>query len=371
MNKKLIILCLLASSVLAAKAAVNGADTTKTVPDPPLVFSGSVDTYYKYDFSGHPNIPTSFANENNSMSIGMIDLGLKKTVDKASFVGELSFGPRGQSQSIPNASPGIVYIDHINGAAASGTGTAYSSYHIQNLYVSYNVTDKFNLTAGYMATFVGYEVISPAANFNYSTSYLFTNGPFQNAGFKATYAFSDKVSLMAGIFNDYWNVYQSANKVNTFGAQLTVTPVKGWTAYFNLVTGPASGTEVDLTTAYQITDAFKLGLNAADFTVPSGVGLSGGFSGVALYPQLAVSKAVTLGLRGEYFMTKSGNYVTAGPPPGENVTGITFTANIKAGPLTLIPEVRLDNSSKSDIFVNNNAFTSNASQFVLAAVYAF
>jgi hypothetical protein len=108
MNKKLIILCLLASSVLSAKAAVNGADTTKTVPDPPLVFSGSVDTYYKYDFSGHPNIPTSFANENNSASIGMIDLGLKKTVGKASFVGELSFGPRGQSQSIPNASPGIV-----------------------------------------------------------------------------------------------------------------------------------------------------------------------------------------------------------------------------------------------------------------------
>jgi hypothetical protein len=376
MKKVLLLLCLSAATLFTFKAhaATMPADTGKAavpVPDPPLVFSGSVDTYYKYDFSGHPNIPTSFANENNSVSIGMIDLDLKKTVGKASFVGELSFGPRGQSQSIPNASPGFVSIDHINGNPATGTGTAYSSYHIQNLYVSYNVTDKFNLTAGYMSTFVGYEVISPAANFNYSTSYLFTNGPFQNAGFKATYAFSDKVSLMAGIFNDYWNVYQSANKVNTFGAQLTVTPVKGWTAYVNLVTGPASGTEIDLTTAFQITDAFKLGLNAADFTVPSGVGLTGGFSGIALYPQLAVSKTVTLGLRGEYFTTKSGNYVTAGPPPGENVTGITFTANIKAGPLTLIPEVRFDNSSKNDIFVNNNAFTSNASQFVLAAVYAF
>jgi hypothetical protein len=377
MKKVLLLLCLSAATLFTFKshaATTMPADTGKAVapvPDPPLVFSGSVDTYYKYDFSGHGNIPTSFANENNSVSIGMIDLGLKKTVGKASFVGELSFGPRGQSQSIPNASPGFVSIDHINGNPATGTGTAYSSYHIQNLYVSYNVTDKFNLTAGYMSTFVGYEVISPAANFNYSTSYLFTNGPFQNAGFKATYAFSDKVSLMAGIFNDYWNVYQSANKVNTFGAQLTVTPVKGWTAYVNLVTGPASGTEVDLTTAYQITDAFKLGLNAADFTVPSGVGLTGGFSGVALYPQLAVSKAVTLGLRGEYFSTKSGNYVTAGPPPSESVTAFTLTANIKAGPLTLIPEFRLDNSSKSDIFVNNQAFTSNASQFVFAAVYAF
>lgn len=377
MKKVLLLLCLFAATIFtfSAYAATMPADTGKAAApaapapapstDVPLTFSGSVDTYYKYDFSGKPNIPTSFANEQNSISIGMIDLGLKKTVGNASFVGELSFGPRGQSQSIPNASPGLVTL---NGSPT--TGTAYSSYHIQNLYVSYNLSSKFNLTMGYMSTYIGYEVISPAANFNYSTSYLFTNGPFQNAGFKATYTFSDKVSLMAGIFNDYWNVYQSYGRVNTFGAQLTVTPVKNWTAYINLATGPASGTEVDLTTNYQITDAFKLGLNAADFS--AGNGYSGGFSGVALYPQLAVSKVVTLGLRGEYFKTKTGTYLTAGAPPGESVTGITFTANIKAGPLALIPEIRFDNSSKSDMFVNSsNAFTSSAGQFVLAAVYAF
>src|SRR6185437_2805795 len=247
MNRILIILIGLLTASITANAAIHKADTIKTatVPDPPLVFSGSVDTYYKYDFSGHPNIPTSFANENNSASIGMLDLGLKKTVGKASFVGEVSFGPRGQWQSIPNANPGAVVLTSLNGNSTSGSGTAYSSYHIQNLYVSYNVTDKFNLTAGYMSTFIGYEVISPAANFNYSTSYLFTNGPFQNAGLKATYAFSDKVSLMAGIFNNYWNTYTSfvthgatttSGDVSTFGAQLMIAPVKGWTAYLNLAT---------------------------------------------------------------------------------------------------------------------------------------
>jgi hypothetical protein len=361
--KNKIILIILAITGFAF--TVKAQDTIKTTGDAPLVISGSVDTYFKTDFSGKPNIPTSFANENNSISIGMIDLGLKKKVGKAAFVGELSFGPRGQSQSIPNASPGLVILP-----GTSATGVAFSSYHIQNLYVSYDVTDKFNLTAGYISTFIGYEVISPAGNFNYSTSYLFTNGPFQNAGLKATYAFSDKVSLMAGIFNDFWNVYQSSGKVNTFGAQLTVTPVKNWTAYINLATGAQSGTEIDLTTAYQLTSAFKLGLNVADFSAPTG--LTGGFTGVALYPQLAVSKAVTLGVRGEYFMTKTGTLLTAGPPPGESVTGITFTANIKAGPLTLIPEIRFDSSSKSDMFVDgSNTFTTSASQFVLAAVYAF
>jgi len=362
MKKKFLLLILAVSAFsLASKAQ----DTIKTTGDAPLVLSGSVDTYFKSDFSGHANIPTSFANENSSISIGMVDLALKKSVGAASFVGELSFGPRGQQQSIPNADPGLVTFP-----TTTTTGVGYSSYHIQNLYVSYNVTSAFNLTAGYMSTFIGYEVISPASNFNYSTSYLFTNGPFQNAGFKATYTFSPAVSLMAGIFNDYWNVYQSGGKVNTFGAQLTVTPVKNWTAYLNVVTGSSYGTEFDLTTAYQITSAFKLGLNAATFSATNGV--TGGFSGVAIYPQVAVSKAVTLGLRGEYFSTKSGSFLDAGPAPGESVTGITFTANIKAGPLTLIPEVRFDNSSKSDLFTNGSyAYTTSASQFVLAAVYAF
>jgi len=324
--------------------ALYAQDTTKHA-DPPLVISGSVDAYYKYDFSGHNNIPTSFATDQNSFSVGMIDIGLKKKVGKASFVGEMSFGPR-SDQSIPVA-----------------------NNHIQNLFVSYDLTDKLNVTGGYMATFLGYEVTPPTGNFNYSTSYLFTNGPFQNSGVKFTYAFSDKVSLMAGVFNDLWNVYTSAKRVNTFGSQLMVVPVKGWTAYINLLTGPASGTEIDLTTTYQITDAFKLGVNAADFSAPDS--LKGGFEGIALYPQLAVSPNVTLGLRGEYFKTKTGGYTPAGPAPGNSVTALTFTANIKGGPLMFIPEVRLDNGSKTIFTDNNGIATKSASQFSLAAVYAF
>lgn len=348
MKKKFLLLLLAASSYgFASKAQ----DTVKTTADAPLVLYGSVDTYYKDDFSGHANIPTSFASDNNSISIGMVDLGLKKTVGNASFVGELSFGPR-SDESIPT-----------------------SGYHIQNLYVSYNLSSKLNATAGYMSTFIGYEVISPAANFNYSTSYLFTNGPFQNAGFKLTYTFSDKVSLMAGIFNDEWNVYTSEHDVSTFGAQLTITPVKNWTAYLNVATGPTSGTEFDLTTAYQITGAFKLGLNAATFTPPH---YGGGFDGVALYPQLAVSKAVTLGFREEYFKSKSvdagSTYVDAGPAAGGSVFASTFTANIKAGPMTFIPEIRLDSVNKQEYssFTDSSGNPStSATQFVLAAVYAF
>jgi hypothetical protein len=340
---------LLSTLALGLTSAAFAQDAT------PLQISGSVDTYYKYDFSKTGNIKTSFANEQNSVSLGMIDLALKKTTGKASFVGELSFGPRGQAQSIPNAAGAYDETDN--------------SFHIQNLYINYAFSDKFSMTAGYMGTFIGYEVISPVGNFNYSTSYLFTNGPFQNAGIKATYVFSDKVSLMAGLFND-WNAYQDFNGVSHVGAQLMVAPVKGWTAYLNFLSGysagaAGTGTIVDLTTAYQITDKFKLGLNAANYTVS---GDNGGYAGAALYPQYAFTPAVSLGLRGEYF-----NYKGVGAAPDASVTSFTLSGNIKAGGLTFIPEVRFDNDKDfTQGFVKSNlGATKSASQFSLAAVYAF
>ncbi|HEX8376806.1 MAG TPA: outer membrane beta-barrel protein, partial [Pedobacter sp.] len=162
---------LLSLIALAGVSYANAQDSTST----PLTISGSVDTYYKYDFSKVQNIGTSFASDQNSVSLGMIDIALKKTTGKASFVGEVSFGPRGQAQSIPDQAVSPVFDEDGEAVAAS-----FSSFHIQNLYATYAFTDKFSMTAGYMGTFVGYEVISPVGNFHYSTSYLFTNGPFQN-----------------------------------------------------------------------------------------------------------------------------------------------------------------------------------------------
>jgi hypothetical protein len=84
-----------------------------------------------------------------------------------------------------------------------------------------------------------------------------------------------------------------------------------------------------------------------------------------LYPQLAVSKVVTFGVRGEYFTYKNG---------GGNVTGITISSNIRAGAITLIPEIRFDNKSSAFpvSFIDSNLVpTNSATQFLIAAVYAF
>ena len=93
--KKVITILVLALTTSIAFAQ----DAPETTP---LQISGSGDLYYKYDFSKTANIPTSFGTDQNSVSLGMLDIALKKTIKKVSFVGEISFGPRGQYQSIPN-----------------------------------------------------------------------------------------------------------------------------------------------------------------------------------------------------------------------------------------------------------------------------
>jgi len=347
--------------------------TVTFAQDTPLEITGSADLYYKYDFAKKGNIGTSFATDQNSVSLGMIDIALKKKTGKTSFVGEVSFGPRGAGQSIPD----------VDG----------QSFHIQNLYAAYAASDKLTLTAGYMGTFIGYEVISPLANLNYSTSYLFTNGPFQNAGVKANYAISSKVGLMVGLFNDGWNKYQADADLglNNIGAQLTLTPVEGLTAYINYLSGSAKGTVLDLTGSYQVTDKFKLGFNVADFSgTKNGIVLieedldgelpvvevrgTEGYTGFALYPSYAFNDKFSLALRAENFKTKSESSSFSSVAAGKSVTAFTLSANLKSGGLTFIPEFRMDSGSEKMFEVDGITelpTQKSASQVTLAVVYGF
>lgn len=321
---------------------------------PGLEVSGSVDTYYKYDFSGKDQINqyTYYGEEQNGIGIGMVDVSLSQEVGKASFVGEVAFGPR---------------------AAVSG-GT------VQNLYVSYKFSDLLSVTGGFMATYVGYEVISPVPNFNYSTSYLFSNGPFQNGGVKANLTFSDKFGLMVGIFN-HFDSYTNDSQPLSFGAQLYVAPVDGMNIYLNLASSHVSGEEIDLTATWQATDNFLVGLNAANRSdgslLISDALTKVSFTGVAAYLDYSVSDMFGLGLRYENFSdtkdaTVFGFYdPAAGSFVKTSVNSITLSANINAGPLRIIPEFRTDMGS-NEIFTDSNGNgAKSAAEFLIAAVYSF
>ena len=315
-----------------------------------FTLSGSIDAYYRTNFNA-PNDEdavapgSSFANL-PGFALGMANVIAQYEGDKVGFVADLVFGPRGE--------------DAIFNSPALRPGG--SSNIVNQLYAYWNVSESVKLTFGNFNTFLGYEVISPTGNFNYSTSYLFSYGPFSHTGLKADFTLSDDFSLMLAVLNPTDATEFNPNGNYAFGAQLGF---KG--QYLNFL-ADSGAFEIDFTGGFDISDTFYLGINGAYF---DGDEDDPGFAGVALYPQLATSDNFKIGLRGEYFVEDGAFGAIGTGLEDSSVFTATLTANYKVGDLTIIPELRLDSSS-DDFFLNSDMEAQKSlSSFVLAAVYAF
>jgi len=342
-NKSLLFVLALTVAFTVISTEEAKAQEAEAQEAPTFSVSGTVDTYFR---SSEYAPGTSFANL-SGFALGMANVILSYEGEKHGFVADLVYGPRG---------------------ADAVFNSTQSSSIVNQLYVYYNVSEKLTLTLGNFNTFLGYEVISPAANFNYSTSYMFSYGPFSHTGLKADVAITDDVSLMLGVLNqtDYTerNAYVDENTDDLvvfddymFGAQLGL-----YGQYINFLSGgDTSVTQIDFTGGIDITDSFYLGVNATSFeddTIE--------FSGVALYPQYSFSDSFALGARYEAF-TENGSLGAFGD--GDN-TSITITGSYSSGNFTLKPEFRIDTASEK-FYVDADGDTDSLSSFVLAAIYSF
>lgn len=305
---------------------------------PTFNLSGSVDTYFR---TSEYAPGTSFANL-PGFALGMANLVFSYEGEKSGFVADLVYGPRGAE------------------AVFNSTG---SSNIVNQLYVYYNLADGVTATFGNFNTFLGYEVISPTANFNYSTSYMFSYGPFSHTGLKLDFTLDDEISAMIGVMNQ--TDYTDSNSDGSiafdsymFGAQLGV-----YGQYFNLLAGEGY-TQVDYTGGIDLGGSFFLGVNATH----ASLGGDNSFSGVALYPQLTLSDTFALGLRGELFYDKGAGILDA---DGDfDNTGLTLTGSYTSGNFTFKQEFRVDSGS-SAFYSNSNGSTDSLSSFILAAIYSF
>lgn len=323
-------------------------------------FSGSVDAYYKGNLTG-PNTAfddgegnasfltpgTSFANR-SGFSLGMANLIASYEGEKVGFVADLVFGPRGED---------AVFL------------SVGSSNIVNQLYVYWNVSESVTLTFGNFNTFLGYEVISPVANFNYSTSYMFSYGPFSHTGLKADFALSEDFSLMLAVMNSTDFTEVNLDGSYTLGAQL------GYSGqYLNFIYGDqtfASGPtfQVDYTGGADLSDSFFLGVNA---TYNDTDGAS--FYGVALYPQITTSDSFAIGLRAEYFAETEGGAGAIGGYDSDgdaSIIDITLTGSYTVGDLIIKPELRLDSASEEVFWDNDLEGTKSLASFTLAAIYSF
>ncbi|HEY9005726.1 MAG TPA: outer membrane beta-barrel protein [Ohtaekwangia sp.] len=398
MNSKKIytILSLILVSASFATTTYGQTDSTKT-----FTLSGSIDTYFHTSFGTtnsktitdggfQPYAPTtSFANL-KGFALGMANLIASYQGEKAGFVADLVFGPRGSDAVF-------------NSGKYRNLGGAGSGQIVNQMYVYYKLTDAITVNLGQFNTFVGYEVISPTINVNYSTSYLFSNGPFNHTGARVDFAFGDGMVAKVAVMNP--TDILEFNTVNTFtlGGQIGKTTDAGG-IWLNFLYGDQDGTlkkvdlngdglssgklfQADLTTGWTLSDAFYLGFNTSYQSIAAGeykdalgdikksTADATSFFGFAVYPKLTLSESFALGLRGEYFsITK--NHLLASPistnaAGNGNVIEATLSGNYKVGGLTFIPEFRIDKMSE-DFFLDSNGKSKDLmATLTMAAVYKF
>jgi len=342
--------------------AATAQDSTKAI-----TISGSVDAYYRFNGGkdttggGFKNSYTSFTKSANSFELGMASLRADATAlsGKVTATVDLGFGSRATEFS---------YND---GAALSA---------IKQAYVTYSPVSALKFTVGKFATHVGYELLDAPLNWNYSMSYMFTNGPFFHTGIKADIT-AGKIGLMVGVAN-HVDQTTATNQVKNLIAQISSTTSDKIKIYLNYwgyfgdesqVTGAKSKNQLDLVVLGTISDKFNIGYNGTvqswkyyDPATTAKTEIKNSWWGSALYLNYDPSSAMGLTLRGEYIGDKESFYFTSG-----NVFETTLSMNYKVGPFTLIPEVRLDQAENDYFYKSDGGATKSTFSALLAAVYKF
>ncbi|MBL7870269.1 MAG: porin [Cyclobacteriaceae bacterium] len=378
------------------KASVEKTDAVVEEPaakkeedgEPAFTFSGSVDAYLHSSFktenpyTGLYGPSSSFANL-KGFSLGMVNLIASYSGEKSGFVADIVFGPRGQEAVFGNPSTGQRIINQA--------------------FAYYKFSDKVTLNLGQFNTFLGYEVISPAVNFHYSTSYLFSYGPFNHTGARLDFAFDNGMVAKVAVMNPTDLVEFNPYNTYTLGAQIGKTTDAGG-IWFNFLYGDQDGKldkdnlgsddesagklfQADVTLGYNLSETFYLGFNASIQSTAVGEEESNGniidatgdpssFLGFAVYPKLTLSENFGLGLRAEYFSVKNGHLNIFGLDGNGDgsVMAFTLSGNYKAGGLTFIPEVRIDKTSEDSFYKFKDGAAEPKSlmpSLTLAAVYKF
>lgn len=311
-------------STWAAAQQENGEPQTGT-----LTIHGNMDFYYKHTFHGARQAATSFTGTDQRFELGMASLQLDYQYEKTGVMVDLGFGPRARD---------FAYTDQ--GAMAA----------IKQAYVYYEPVSGLRFSAGSWATHIGYEVLDPALNANYSMSYLFSTGPFSNTGLKAEYGVGEH-HLMVGVSNptDFRQVPDSLLNRKTIIARYSYENKSGLVLALNYSGGRQVDTadmqQIDAVAVWPVAENWTLGWNGSVvFRKYKGKQTDVEMDrqhwwGQAVYVKGRLGKKTELALREEYFADKAG--ISAAALQG-SVWSTTATLNYHEGPFTLMPEIRWD-----------------------------
>lgn len=349
------------ATINVAFSQETASDSTKisAVPTPaPFKFSGSVDAYYRYNFSDPKsfpfNSPTSFTQSQNSFELGMASIKAEHSIGKVGLVADLGFGRRAEDFSYNDSKTMQV---------------------IKQAYVTYAPSSHVKITAGKWATHVGYELVDASANRNYSMSYMFTNGPFFHTGIKSDFTFG-KSGIMIGIANPT-DFTTTTSTTKTLLAQFSTgtkdDKLKGYLNYVGYFgasnTQPTSANlnQVDLVLMGTISPKFSVVYNGTVQMVSDRkTNEKKKWWGSAVYLNYDPTPAFGISWRNEYFSDEK--YALKA---GADIYASTLSANFKVDNFKFIPEIRIDKGSKEIFSKSDGSLTKGTASALFAVVYSF
>jgi hypothetical protein len=341
--------------------------------------SGIVDGYYSYNNNKVDMFTQgrAFDVRHNAFSLQLAKLTLLKANSKDSPLGfrvDLGLGET---------------VDRVISVSDSSRNDA--TKHVLQAYASYVAPIGSGLTVdfGKFYTPVGAEVIETKDNFNYSRGWLFTYGPYYHVGFRAKYAFNDKVALTGFLVNGWDNLFENnvgegpgTNAGKTVGFQLGLTPTKKFAFTQTYLAGPEAPLAnvpdlslrdnwrhiADSVATYYATDKLTFLGNFVYGSDGDNLGNRGHWTGGAVYLKYAFNNTFAFSPRFEVFNDKDG--LRTGVP--QTMKDITLTQEIKLMNNFLTRfEFRRDFSNQE--FFTNSAGTPKGNQntFILGVSYFF
>ena len=337
------------------------AQDSTAVPEKKSNFtiSGSVDAYFRSDFNDNlSNNRTSFTNSTGKLALGMASVKVDYAIKKFSFTADLGVGKRAKE---------FAYND--KGVLAG----------VKQLYGSYAAADWIKFTVGTWATHVGYELVDPAGNRNYSMSYMFSYGPFLHTGAKTELTFG-KSGFMLGLSNptDYRKTPTSSKKAFLF--QYTYTFSDNVKLYLNYVGGqrPTDAAKInqfDVVLTAKLNDKFNMAyngtINSSKQQVNNVYGDASTWGGSAFYFNYDPLKKFGVTLRSEIFNDKNQLAALGTASSGASIYANTISGNIRLGSFTIVPELRLESARNKVFFDKDGTAKSSGASALLAAYYKF
>jgi hypothetical protein len=252
-------------------------------------------------------------------------------------------------------------------------------FNITQAYLQY-ATGPLTIIGGRYLTLAGSESENPALDTSFSRGLVYYSEPITHTGFRATYAVTDTISVIAGV-NEGWNTSSNSYGSKTGELSLLYTPNKIFSVTGEAYVGKdpdydATRALLDVIATYNATSSLTLIVNYAWGEQQQRPTLGGGrpnldWNGVAVFVNYAFNSQWRIALRGEV-LDDQGGFVTGTP---ETIEEGTITAGYSpAKSFELRLEARYDTSNKATFEYktpDTETFDAHQTGVALQGIYKF